>query len=78
MTAASRATIVLGFPGAGPTCFTITLFAFCSSWVRGAIRFECPLQAALGIRANGRWWCQTAQTIRASLLATATAALLCT
>jgi hypothetical protein len=34
MTAASKATIVLGCPGAGPTCFTITLFASCSSWVR--------------------------------------------
>ena len=78
MTAASKATIVLGCPGAGPTCFTITLFASCSSWVRGAIRLEGQFQAALLIRAKGRWWCQTAQTIRASLLATATAALLCT
>ena len=78
MTAASKATIVVDFPGAGPTCFTITLFASCSSWVRGAIRLECLLQAALAIRAKGRWWFQTAQTIRASLLATATAALLCT
>ncbi len=24
---------------------------------------ECPLQAALAIRAKGRWWCQTAQTL---------------
>jgi hypothetical protein len=78
MTTASRATIVIGFPGAGPTCFTITLFASCSSWVRGAIRLECLLQAALGIGAKGRWRYQTAQTMRASLLATATAALLCT
>jgi hypothetical protein len=46
--------------------------------VRGAIRRECLLQAALWIRAKGRCWCQTAQMIRASLLATATAALLCT
>jgi hypothetical protein len=78
MTAASKAKIVLGCPGAGPTCFTITLFASCSSWVRGVIRLECPLQAALAIRAKGRWWYQTAQTMRASLFATATAALLCT
>jgi len=78
MTAASMAKVVIGFPGAGPTCFTITLFASCSSWVRGAIRLEGLLQAALAISAKGRWWCQTAQTIRASLLATATAALLWT
>jgi len=31
MTAASKATFVLGFPGAGPTCFTVTLVASCSS-----------------------------------------------
>ena len=78
MTAAWKAKFVLGCPGAGPTCFTITLFASCSSWVRGAVLLECLVQAALAIRAKGRWWYQTAQTIRASLLATATAALLCT
>ena len=33
MTAASRATIVLGGPGAGPTCSTVTLFASGSSSV---------------------------------------------
>ena len=78
MSTASKATIVVGCPGAGPTCFTITLFASCSSWVRGAVLLECLVQAALAIRAKGRWWYQTAQTIRASLLATATATLLCT
>jgi hypothetical protein len=78
MSAASKAKVVIGCPGAGPTCFTITLFASCSSWVRGAIRVRVLFQAALAIRAKGRWWCQTAQTIRASSLATATAALLWT
>src|SRR3954469_23153132 len=37
MTAASRATIVVGCPDAGPTYFTVTLVASCSSWVRSSI-----------------------------------------
>jgi len=32
MTAASKAKIVLGCPGAGPTCFTVTLVASGSSF----------------------------------------------
>jgi len=59
MTAASvvhvslKAKVVIGFPGAGPTCFTITLFASCSSWVRGAIRLECPASGGLGDQGEG-------------------------
>jgi len=44
--------------------------------VRGAIRLVLA-SGGLAIRAKDRWWYQTAQTMRASLLATATAALLC-
>ncbi len=70
LTAASKATIVLGGPGAGPTCFAVTLCASCRS--RGLANGY----AALGMPSKGWPWVQTAHTNRASLLATATATLL--
>jgi len=39
MTAASRARVVIGCPGAGPTYFTGTLVASCSSSVSSSIRW---------------------------------------
>jgi hypothetical protein len=37
MTAASKAKVAIGCPGAGPTYFTVTLVALCSSLVSSSI-----------------------------------------
>ena len=43
MTAASKAKVVLGCPGAGPTYFTVTLVASCSSSVSSSIRWVAKI-----------------------------------
>jgi hypothetical protein len=76
MTAASKAKVVIGGPGAGPTCFAVTPLRRAVSGEVVRPTNEC--HATFGIGTYGSLRVQIAQTRRASLLAIATATLLCT
>jgi hypothetical protein len=72
MTSASKATVVIGFPLAGPTCSAITPIPVQS---RAGDLGLC-VYATGAIDSYSRPFFHTAQAMRASLLASATAALL--
>ena len=53
MTAASKATIVVAFPGAGPTCFTITLLCVVQLLGERCDSACVPASGGLGDRVEG-------------------------
>jgi len=74
MKPASKARLVVGFPRAGPTCFAITVHVEQRAWVGCWV--DCQAACSSGTGSKLRSFFQTAQVMRTSLLASATAALL--